>query len=132
MCSSFHLLTSEFSFIKQYFKENGFPTLLVERVIASFLNSKYIDEIFSQNVPNQKMYITFPYLGQHSNKFKLVLPTLFRNYFQDISFHIIFVNPFIIDSVFSHKERLPKEMRNSIVYKFSCASCIHPDCMHLE
>ena len=32
LCSSFQLLNSEFSFIKQYFKENGFPIQLVERV----------------------------------------------------------------------------------------------------
>ena len=69
------------------------------------------------------MYVTLPYFGQHSNKLKLELSTLFRKYFQDTSFHVIFVNPFIIGSIFSHKEKLPKEMRNSLVYKFSCAQC---------
>ena len=116
LCSSFQLLNSEFSFIKQYFKENGFRIQLVERVIASFLNSKYNDENLSQNVPDRKMYVTLPYFGQHSIKLKLELSTLFRKYFQDTSSHVIFVNPFTIGSIFSHKETLLKEMRNSLVY----------------
>ena len=65
------------------------------------------------------MYINLPYLGQHSNKLELEMSTLFHKYFQDKSFHVIFVNPFTIGSIFRHKERLPKEMRNSLVYKFS-------------
>ena len=69
------------------------------------------------------MYVTLTYFNQHSNKLKLELSTLFRKYFQDTSFHVIFVNPFTIGSIFSHKEKLPKEMRNSLVYKFSCAQC---------
>ena len=51
------------------------------------------------------------------------LSTFFRKYIQDISVHVIFGNLFTIGSVFNYKESLPKEILNSLVYKFSCAQC---------
>ena len=60
---------------------------------------------------NQEMYVSLPYFGCQSDKFKLELSVLFRKYFNDISFHFIFVNPFKIGSFFKHKDVLPKECK---------------------
>ena len=67
------------------------------------------------------MYFSLPYFGCQSDKFKLSV--LFRKYFNDISFHFIFVSRFKIGSLFKHKVVLPKEMRSSVIYKFSCVQC---------
>ena len=41
LCSTFHNLNNEFIYIKKYFKQNGFPTQLIENTICSFLDNKY-------------------------------------------------------------------------------------------
>ena len=123
LCSTFHNLNNEFIYIKKYFKQNGFPTQLIENTICSFLDDKYNNNSQRQNTPNQEMYVSLPYFGSQSDKFKLELSVLFRKYFNDISFHFIFVNPFKIGSFFKHKDVLPKEMRSSLIYKYSCVQC---------
>ena len=40
-----------------------------------------------------------------------------------IDLNIVLVNSFKVGSLFSHKDRLPKAMCASLVYKFSCARC---------
>ena len=64
-----------------------------------------------------------PYFGKHSEKLKSDLSVLFCKYFKDISFNFILVNSFKIDSFFSFKDRLPKGMRSSLIYKYSCVRC---------
>ena len=103
LCSTFHNLNNEFIYIKKYFKQNGFPTQLIENTICSFLDNKYNNNFLKQNTPNQEMYVSIPYFGCQSDKFKLKLSVLFRKYFNDISFHF-FVNPFKIRSFFKHKD----------------------------
>ena len=71
----------------------------------------------------QCFYVTLPYFGKHSEKLKSDLSVLFCKYFKDISFNFILVNSFKIDSFFSFKDRLPKGMRSSLIYKYSCVRC---------
>ena len=52
------------------------------------------------------------------------MSALFNKYFQDIRFNIILVNNFRIGSFFPYKDKLPKSMQSSLIYKFSCAQCV--------
>ena len=67
LCSTFHNLNNEFIFIKKYFKQNGFPTQLIENTIYSFLNIKYNNYLEIQNTLHQKMYVSLPYFGCQSD-----------------------------------------------------------------
>ena len=83
----------------------------VNDIIGFFLNNRFFGSMF---------YVTLPYFGKHSEKLRSDLYLLFCKYFKDISFNFILVNSFKIDSFFSFKNRLPKGMRSSLIYKYSC------------
>ena len=82
-------------------------------------------KLFTINSPeqNRSFYISFPYFGPYSDKLSNELSNLFRKYFRNIDFKIIMTNPFKISSLFFFKDKLPKHMRASVVYKFSCVQC---------
>ena len=42
--------------------------------------------------------------------------------FGNVNFNIVLVNSFKVGSFFSYKDRLPKAICASLVYKFSCAT----------
>ena len=54
---------------------------------------------------------------------KRTIDILLSKYFSNILFKITLVNKFRIGSLCIHKDKLPKPMRVSLVYKFRCAQC---------
>jgi hypothetical protein len=54
---------------------------------------------------------------------KSELEKLLSDHFMQIDFRIILTNTFAIGSMFKFKDTLPKCLRSSVVYKFSCALC---------
>ena len=46
--------------------------------------------------------------------------TNFQKYFPSINVHLIFTNKSTIGSFFPHKDKLPSEMRFSLIYEFTC------------
>ena len=48
---------------------------------------------------------------------------IMSQYFENITFNFILTNNFKIGSLFSYKDKLPKGLHRSLVYKFSCVQC---------
>ena len=71
----------------------------------------------------QQIFAIFPYFGHQSQKMQEELSSLFIKYFNDIQFNILLINDFKIGSFFHYKDRLPKDLRASLIYKFSCVRC---------
>ena len=107
LCSNFESLHNEFSFIKSFFKINGFPTKMVERSIYKFLNKIYDPPILVTTVSKFKLYVTLPYFGVQSGKLKDELCTLIRKFYPHININVVLVNNFTIGSFFKYKDRIP-------------------------
>ena len=84
-------------------------------MMGNILNRSSVDE--------KPIYLSFPYLGPYSEKFKSELLRLLSKYFPDSKFAIVLVNKFTIVSFFNYEDVLPLRLRSSLVYKFSCARC---------
>ena len=69
------------------------------------------------------MYINLPYYGYDSFRIRKELTGIFASSFPQVSFRFIFTNAYTIGSFFRYKDRVPKELRSNIVYKFNCSSC---------
>ena len=113
--------TSEFNFLKQYFFNNGFPVSLVQSQI-----DKYLQKVNSPNSNNssiENLYVSIPYFGHQSEKFKIEICKIFHKFFNNVKINVILSNKNTIGSYFPYKDRLPFGMRSSIVYQYSCASC---------
>ena len=122
LCSNYANLHSEFDFIKSIFSINGFSHDLISKQISKFLTKKHGDQ-FTAAGSKQILYCCIPYLGHHSDKLVAEMSNLLYKYFKDITFKFILTNNFKISSLFSYKDKLPKGLHSSLVYKFSCVQC---------
>ena len=123
LSSSYELFHKEVKFLKQFFTNNGYPESLFHRLVKGFLNNKYQPRLPIPTVNKDVMYVTIPYLGQASVKMVKRLNNDLSKFYPQINFRFIPVNPFKIGSYFNVKDRLPSELRSSIVYQFICPSC---------
>ena len=114
---------SEFKFLQQYFFNNGFPCSLIKSQINKYL--KNANSVNSNGSSIENLYISFPYFGQQSEKFKNEISKIFQKFFINVKINVILSNKNTIGSFFPYKDRLPIGMRSSIVYKYCCASCSH-------
>ena len=64
-----------------------------------------------------------PYVGHHSEKLREELTSLLSQYLPSIHFNPILINNFKIGSFFNYKDKIPKALRSSVIYKFSCERC---------
>ena len=116
----FHL---ELDYMKTFFLNNGFPIKFIDSCIQKFLSPKYSNSELVQLPNQQSLHFTLPFFRYQSEKLKARMTTFFNKYFQDIRFNIILVNNFRIGSFFHYKDKLPKSMQSSLIYKISCAQC---------
>jgi hypothetical protein len=123
ICSNYPSLHNEFTFLKSFFHNNGFPYPVIESCVRNFLIGKFSLTPVPATVNKQKYFISLPFFGAQSIKLKSELESLLSTFFVHIDFNIIMVNKFTVGSMFRFKDRLPDCMRSNVVYKFSCAQC---------
>ena len=122
ICSNLTDLHAEFKFLIIFFHSNGYPKILIQRLITKFLKTKVISNNSLVSVNKKKLFFPILYFGHKSVILKIQLTELINNYFPHIDAHIILVNPLSIGSFFKFKDTIPKGLSSSLVYKFSCVT----------
>ena len=92
-----------------------------------FLNN-YLDRIYNPknptlSVPKLPVYMSLPFMGDHSYHCKKQLSLLINKYFPQVDFRCIFVNKNIVSSFFPFKNQIPLMMSSNIIYKYSRGQC---------
>ena len=72
---------------------------------------------------NVKFIYPCPSLACSQRRWRKNLSLLLSKYFYNGQFYIILFNSFSIGSFFNFKDKLPKHMQSSIIYKFCCWRC---------
>ena len=121
ICSTYHSINTEFEFLKNFFKNNGYQTTLVENFINRFLYKVRTPKTPIFDVPKKVMYFKIPFFGHQSEKMKTELVNTLSKIYPFVDFRLILVNPLKISSFFRFKDRLPKSISASLVYEYSCA-----------
>ena len=95
---------------------------LVDKCIKKFLNDRHEPpaKTNSANSTSKDFYISLPFFGHPSEKMKNELLKLLKNAYENVNFKIVLVNPLRISSYFNYKDRIPKNMKASLVYQFKC------------
>ena len=75
------------------------------------------------DVPKKEVLLVLPFLGSVSLKARTRLTKLFRKSLHCCNLQIIFKSPCRLSSLFCLKDKLPKHLLSSVVYKFTCSSC---------
>jgi hypothetical protein len=121
--SNYLSVHKELTFLKSFFFSNGFPYPAIDHLVKKFLDRKFDPPRPIATVNKRKYFVSLPYFGPQSEKLRKELESLFIKFYVQIDFKIILVNKFTIGSLFTYKDTLPKCLRSSVVYKFSCAQC---------
>jgi len=123
--SNYFVLHRELEFLKSFFKSNGFPIKLIESHINRFLSNSIQPPppVATVSRYSSEFYFSLPYFGHQSEKLKLELSNTLAKFYPTIKFHFILTNNFKLGSFFPYKDKLPKALRSSLVYEFSCAQC---------
>ena len=77
----------EFTFLKEYFRLNGYCSAFVERQICKFLGDKLdpVTDVSSDYSDDKPLYLSFPYFGPVAEKLKTELLLLLAKYYREIS-----------------------------------------------
>ena len=123
ICSSYLPFREQAVKIKRFLQYNHFPIYPVSRVVRNFLDKQYITKATSPGVPKLLVLLSFPYLGSRSVHLKKKLIKFLGNIYPHMEFRFIFQSVKRIENFFPFKDRIPSNLRSSVVYKFTCSSC---------
>ena len=124
MLNFFHI--QEISFLQRFFHNNGFSRKLFDNQVEKFFSKKLDFRETTLTVPQKPLYSILPYFGHKSVLLVKELSNLITEYFPHTEPKLILVNNNTIGSFFKNKDVLPKSLRSSLVYKFSCpqSNCV--------
>ena len=124
ICSSWHDFDTEVKFLLNYFKVNGYPESIIQKVINRFLCSVIQPKQKPTTVKKLAMYVKFPFLNNRCCEvIKKELSWILTLKFPHIDFKFLFVNNTSIQSLLSHKERLPMDLMSGLIYCYLCDVC---------
>ena len=122
VCSSYSNLNNELTFVTTFFKNNGFPLHLIKNKIKFFLEAKYNTPVNINDDEIRNFYFSMPYFGSQSEKMRIELCNLLKQYFPSIKFNVILVNHHTIGSLLKHKDTLNKVCARQLLIYISAPS----------
>ena len=119
-CSTWLNINTEFTFLTTYFQQNGFPTHIIHKYIKIFRSNIQNPKPAIHTAPKEKLYISLPYLGPFSYLTKKLLPKLLSHAYPQLDIQFVFTNKKTIGSLFSCKDKIPRDLQSFVVYEYNC------------
>nr|XP_027229208.1 uncharacterized protein LOC113820983 [Penaeus vannamei] len=116
------IFSSEIDFITNILRKNEYPLNFIYRNIKKTLNNLITPHLTPLTVPKDKIYMKLPYLGSASFNLERKLTSLIRKHYATVDLKLIFTASQIIGNLFKFKDRIPKPLRSSIIYKYACGN----------
>ena len=123
ICSDWAKFHSEMLFLTEYFGKNCYPPFILSNAIKKFLDNVFKPPAKFCTVPRKQLYISLPYMGNHSTLVGKELTASLTKLYPYVQFNFIFKNPFTLGNLFKFKDSIPNLFRSGIVYSFTCPRC---------
>ena len=121
ICSSYSSFHNEITFLISFFTKNGFPINIINNQIRKFLDKQYYNFPKPSTVNRDTIFFKFPYCGMESFYIRNRVKKLVSEFYPQLDIRFIFFNNFRIGSLFNIKDRMPVNVRSSVVYQYSCS-----------
>ena len=108
--------------LKEIFEKNGYDNKFFVRYLQTFLNKIYSEEVTQNTVPKKDIYIFLPYLGKLPPSARSTLEKTIRDILPCVSLKVVFRIKIILSSKFTFNDKMSKEIRSLLCYKFQCIS----------
>ena len=123
ICCSMELFHKKIMQLKEIFEKNGYDNKFFDRCLQTFLNKIYSKKVPQHTVPKTDLYIFFPYLGKLSLSARSTLEKTIRDILPCVNLKVVFRIKNRLSSKFTFKDKISKEMRSLLCYKFQCSNC---------
>jgi len=100
-----------------------FPINFIEKNIRTTLNRLLVPVEPTLTVSKDVIYMKLPYLGTISHCLERKLSNLIKTHYSTVTLKVVYTTSLSLGNLFKFKDKVPKPLRSSIVYKFTCSSC---------
>ena len=109
-------IASEIAYIKEVFKNNGYP----EHIVSKAIKQKLASFSAEQRLGPKKcpVYLRLPYKGTVSSRFEQQIRVAVSKVFLSAQLRVVHVTKPILPSI--HKDSLPTHSKSNVIYKYTC------------
>jgi hypothetical protein len=133
ICSTFKLMTREFSFIRKLARQNGYPINFIGAQIRQTLNRYYNQKDSAPSETStaailgakkkEQAYVDIPYFDKTTEKLGKKLIKIAASVRPQLHVQPIPRPPPAISTFFSSKDKIPTSLQSGVVYEISCQNC---------
>ena len=123
LCSNYELISIEIEKLKIIWLKNGFPLKVVEMLIKRFFDNIFVKKVHKTTVEKKKLIISLEYLGKHSLEVKKKLEKIISDQIPFCKISVVFSSKTKIKDFFSFKDKIHKNLKSLVLYKFKCSDC---------
>ena len=123
ICSGWRQIDTEFVQIRTFMTRNGFPALLVDKIIAKFLNKVHSRTAPEQESTTDKFTLVLPYLGSCTNQIEKRIKQSLKQHLPEVHLRVVYRASTRLRSMFSFKDKIPSYFQSNVVYKYKCGRC---------
>ena len=124
ICSSYTNFCNEIVKLKRFFFQNGFPSLLVDRLISDKIESLRKHTASECTVQRKIIYCSIPFCSREVNRnISKEIRELVVRFYPQIDLRLIFKNSFKVANMFIFKDRTDDLLQSNVVYKYTCRQC---------
>ena len=109
--------------LKEIFQNNGYDNKCFDKCLQAFLNKIYSKKVLHHTGPKKDLHIFLPYLGKLLLSVRSTLEKTIRDILPCVNLKVVFRIKNRLSSKFTFKDKISKEMRSLLCYKFQCSSC---------
>ena len=107
--------------LKEIFEKNGYDNKLFDRCLQTSLNKFYSNKVPQHTVPKKDLYISLPYLWKLSFSARSTLEKTIPGILPCVNLKVVFRIKKRLTFKFTFKDKISKEMRSLLCYKFQCS-----------
>ena len=123
VCSDMQNFHMELDQLRQIFKYNNYPVILIDQCVNTFLNKLFVPKRTLITVPKKDISTVLPFLRKFSLNLRSRLYNCFKKTLPQCIIKVIFQSKNRLSNLLQFKDSISKELRSHLVYKFLCSNC---------
>ena len=123
ICSSMQNFHLEIEKLRHIFKQNNYPTNIIDHCIKTFLNKIFVAKKLVSTVPKKELVIILPFLGNFSMNLRKRIFNSFSKTLPQCCVKVIFQSKNRLGNFFRFKDAIPLALRSHLIYKYTCSNC---------
>ena len=96
---------------------------VIDRMILNFFNKIYLPKKVVHTCAKKKLIFSLEYLGKSSLEIKKRLERVIQEQINFCKIDIVFSSKKKLRNCFAFKDKIPKNLKSLVLYKFTCSDC---------